>query len=249
MPEITALIVDDEPSAVRSLQLLLGRHCPEVNILAATTDSEEAVSLINSRQPQLLFLDIQMPHLDGFQLLELINRTSSCHVIFTTAHEGYAMQAIKAEALDYLLKPIGREDLQSALKKAHRALTEQGGQSNQISQLLQRIEAENRSNRISLPTGEGLEFVDINTIRYGESDGSYTRLHFTDAPMLLISKPIGFLEDKLDGSTFFRIHHSYLVNINQVKKYLRGRGGQIVLRDGTVLPVSSRKKSDFLNAF
>jgi len=164
-------------------------------------------------------------------------------------HEDYALQAIKAEALDYLLKPIGREDLQAALEKAHRVLAGRETQTDRISQLLQRIEAGTKSNRISLPTGEGLEFVDVNTIRYGESDGSYTRLHFTDAPMLLISKPIGFLEDKLDASTFFRIHHSYLVNINQVKKYLRGRGGQIVLRDGTVLPVSSRKKSDFLNAF
>lgn len=248
MSEITAFIVDDEPSAVRSLQLLLGRYCPGVTMLASTTDPEEAVELINSHQPQLLFLDIQMPHLDGFQLLEKIDY-SSHHVIFTTAHEDYAMRAIKAEALDYLLKPIGREDLQAAVKKARRTLSEQGDQNSQISQLLQRIEVGSKTNRISLPTGEGLEFIDVNTIRYGESDGSYTRLHFTDAPMLLISKPIGFLEDKLDGNTFFRIHHSYLVNINQVKKYLRGRGGQIVLRDGTVLPVSSRKKSDFLNAF
>ncbi|MFK8162044.1 MAG: LytR/AlgR family response regulator transcription factor [Lewinella sp.] len=248
MPELTAIIIDDEPSAVRSLQHLLSRYCPEVNVVATTTDPQQAVELITTHQPQLLFLDIQMPHLDGFQLLEQLNE-STFHVIFTTAHEDYAMQAIKAEALDYLLKPIGREDLRAAIDKALRAINEQHGQSVRISQLLRRIEADSKPNRISLPTGEGLEFVDVSTIRYGESDGSYTRLHFTDAPMLLISKPIGFLEDKLDGGTFFRIHHSYLVNINQVKRYLRGRGGQIVLKDGTVLPVSSRKKSDFLNAF
>lgn len=242
-----ACIIDDEPAAVRSLHLLLENYCPEISVVATSTDPIEGIKFIEQDEPDVLFLDINMPDISGFQLLEQLENFEG-QLIFTTAHDEYAMQAIKANAIDYLLKPIGKEDMLEAVSRLKKGRAEEGIQVKRLRELLSQIEEANeKRKRISLPTLEGLEFVDIDSIVYCASDGSYCNINVDDGSSILISRPIGYLESKLPYDVFCRIHHSYLVNINFIKKYLRGRGGSIVLKTGKILPVSTRKKSSFLD--
>jgi len=242
---IRAIVVDDEPYASAALQTLLKKHCPDVVVEAACNSAQEAEKRITELKPQLVFLDIEMPHRSGFELLEQF-MPASFQVIFTTSYDQYAIKAIRFSALDYLLKPIDPQELKAAVAKAtkpdaNEMLTQQ------LQLLMQTFrEAPSTGNRIALPTLEGLQMVSIDTILYCIANSNYTTFVMKDKKKQVISRTLKEIEEMLEDHGFLRIHHSHLVNISAIEKYIRGEGGTVLMVDGTELDVSRSRKEALL---
>lgn len=241
-----AVIIDDEAGARETLQALLREFFPEIKLVGTATDGTTGLELIETLQPELVFLDIEMPGLSGIELMEKL-RFRDFEVIFTTAHKSYTLAAIKFSALDYLLKPISLEELSAAIRKAgerktHRALAER---LRVLEEHLQGVN--NRSKRIALPAREGLQVVTVASIVRCEGDNNYTHFHFRDGKRLLVTKTLREYEQLLSDAGFFRIFQSHLVNLYHVDEYLRGRGGQVRMADGSLLPVSRDRKKQLLD--
>lgn len=246
--KLTAILIDDEPMALNAMERMLDKYCSNIEVIGKTKSPEEAVKLINELKPDILFLDIAMPRMDGFTLLKSISYKNA-QVIFTTAYDEYALQAFKTSAADYLLKPIDAKELQQAVQKVEKRLQGDSTQ-NYITDLFERLQLNNKSiSTIGLPTMEGLDFVKIDTIIYCKSEGNYTQIYLLKGSRILVTRKIKFMEEKLEKDQFVRVHNSYLVNLNFVKKYLKGRGGTLIMSNGDSVPVSVRKKNDFLDAF
>jgi two-component system, LytTR family, response regulator len=239
------IIIDDEKHCIKTLTRLLGTNFPEVNILCTCFDSTKAFDLIQLHKPDFIFLDIEMPFLNGFDLLSKFENLFF-EVIFTTAYDSYAIKAIKYSALDYLLKPISLEDLSAAIKKIK---TRQSSISKAQVQMATALHNKQLPDTIALPTNEGLTFTSVNDIAFCTADGSYTRMFMTDKSEILFSKSMGDVEELLSGYHFFRIHHSTLINLKHVKQYIRGEGGEVIMSNGQNLPVARTRKADFLNVF
>ncbi|WP_343701490.1 LytTR family DNA-binding domain-containing protein [Chitinophaga sp.] len=248
MSEIKAIIVDDEQHCIDALQAMLQKKCPEVTVLAGVNSVEEARRVIDELAPDLVFLDVEMPHQNGFELLKQYDRIQF-DVIFTTAYEQYALKAIKFNALDYLLKPFSVQDLQEALRKFQERRAEKGTDPAiaPLEVFLQNMKTMQQSNRkIALPTINGLVFMPVQNIVRCESTGNYTKLFFTDRKQLLVSKPLKEFEELLTDVDFFRVHNSHLINLQQMESYIQGEGGFALMSDGTQVEVSRRRKADFL---
>lgn len=247
MTEIKAIIVDDEQHCVDALKAMLEKKCPEVAVLAGVNSVQEARMLIDELRPDLVFLDVEMPHENGFELLIKYDKLPF-DVIFTTAYEQYALKAIKFNALDYLLKPFSVQELQDALHKFHdrRVNRPEPGMA-PLEVFLQNLKTIQQSNRkIALPTINGLVFMPVQNIVRCESTGNYTKIFFTDRKQLLVSKPLKEFEELLTEVDFFRIHNSHLINLQQMESYIQGEGGFALMSDGTQVEVSRRRKADFL---
>ncbi len=246
---LKAILIDDEPECLLTLAHDLGTYCPGIEIVAQCTSGKEAIKLIHTHNPDVLFLDIDMPYINGFDLLEMVPDVDF-EVIFTTAYDKYAIQAFKISAVDYLLKPIDPEPLVAAVEKV-RILREKGNTSQQISFLIQQIKdlENNTVRKIALPTFDGLEFIHMDDILYCQSDGAYSHVFFTDGSKMYISKTLRYLEDALCNFHFFRVHNSYIVNLNHVKQYSKTDGGLIILSDGKKVRVSRSRKDELLNLF
>ena len=238
---IHAILIDDEVHALDALQILLAEYCPQVNIVAMCRSGSEAIGKIQELNPQLLFVDIEMPHMTGFELLSRV-KGHEFEVIFTTAYNQYAINAIRIEAMDYLLKPIDEEELIRAVKRAEERIRERIS-SKQIDVLLTNIKGvTNEFQKLAIPTLEGLNFVNISEICYCSGDGNYTHIVTSTGEKYLISKTLKETEEMLSHPAFFRTHQSYLVNLNYIKQYFRGSGGQLVLQDGTTIQVARSRK-------
>jgi two-component system, LytTR family, response regulator len=242
---MNCILIDDEKHCIRTLTHLLEINFPEVSILATCLDSTKAFDLIQQKKPDFIFLDIEMPLLNGFDLLSKFDPLFF-DVIFTTAYDSYAIKAIKYSALDYLLKPISREDLAAAIEKIH---SKQSTISKAQVQMATAVHNRQLPGTIALPTAEGLTFTPVNEIVCCIADGSYTRMHMTDNSEALLSKTLGDVDELLSEYHFFRIHHSALVNLKQVKKYIKGEGGEVIMSNGQTLQVARTRKNDFLNVF
>ncbi|MBS1563746.1 MAG: response regulator transcription factor [Bacteroidetes bacterium] len=241
---IQAIIVDDEPDCCEVLSLLLQKYCPEVQIMAVCHSGREAIDALSKYSAQLLFLDIEMPHMNGFELLEQLP-AAGFELIFTTSYDQYALRAIRFSALDYLLKPIDREELQTAVRKA--SLRLQSPLPQQLEILLQRLsQPPARFNRIALPTMEGLQLVSVDSIISCSSSSNYTILTLRDAPKLVVSRTLKEIEEMLEEYGFLRVHHSHLVNLNEIRKYIKGEGGNLVMSDGSTVDVSRSRKESLL---
>jgi two-component system LytT family response regulator len=242
---IRAIVVDDEPYACQALQTLLKKHCPDVIVEAACHSALEAEKQIRTLNPQLVFLDIEMPHRNGFELLEQLKPTSF-QVIFTTSYDQYAIKAIRFSALDYLLKPIDPQELKAAVAKVSQS-TNTSFDPAQLQLLLQSIrEPATSINRIALPTLEGLQMLVIDTILYCMANSNYTTFVMKDKKKLVISRTLKEVEEMLESHGFLRIHHSHLVNISAIEKYIRGEGGTVIMSDGEELDVSRSRKDSLL---
>jgi two-component system LytT family response regulator len=239
------IIIDDENHCVKTLTNLLETNFPEVEILAACYDSTKAYDLIRHHSPDFIFLDIEMPLLNGFDLLSRFDPLFF-EVVFTTAYDSYAIKAIKYSALDYLLKPIAKEDLAAAIEKIKR---KQGSISKAQLQMASAVHNKQMPETIALPTSDGLTFASVNDIIYCTADGSYTRMHMIDKSEILLSKTLGDVEELLSENNFFRIHHSSLINLKQVRKYVRGEGGEVTMSNGKSLMVARTRKAEFLSVF
>jgi len=240
-----AVIIDDEKHCREVLQTLLQKHCTGVEVVASFADAGEALKQIEKISADVLFLDIEMPGMNGFEFLERCPQ-KNFEIIFTTAYNEYAIQAIKHSALDYLLKPIDKDELVAAVEKAK--LRNENRTSSRVEQLLSSLKVRKNSKRFAVPAIEGLIILNSEEILYCESDGPYCTFHFTTAAKpLLTSKTLKEAEEVLnDVGEFFRVHHSFLINFKFVQKYIRGEGGEVIMNNGKSIPVARSRKQDFL---
>lgn len=240
------MLVDDEQKNLNVLHRLLEENCSQVEIAGEANGFQQAIDLIDTLRPQLLFLDIEMPYGNGFDLLEKITLTD-CETIFVTAFDAYALKAFRYNALDYLLKPISIEDLKKAVEKADKRIQEKN-----ISARLNNIEGNIKKTshqRIGLPSMEGLIFIETADILYLQARGAYTEVYMKNKQVHTVSRTIGDFQENLPAQFFFRVHHSFLVNLSNIKKYNKGRGGFIIMDNDVAIEVSARRRDEFLSIF
>jgi two-component system, LytTR family, response regulator len=244
---LRAIITDDEPNSRNALRQKLNNHCPQVTVIAEFEDGEQALAGIPLLQPDLVFLDVEMPRMNGFTLLQNL-QYRDFELIFTTAYDHYAVKAIRFSALDYLVKPVEIADLKDAVAKAAEKRA-QGNHNERLATLLQNMSTGQQApQRIAIPSMEGIQFVNLADILYVEANSNYTRFYLDGNRCLTVSKTMKDFEELLPATSFVRIHHSHIINKNQIEKYIRGEGGQVVMKNGAVLDVSRRKKDDFLKS-
>ena len=246
---INTIIIDDEQNARENLKLILDDFCPDVNVVAQAGSASEARKLIAKHKPNLLFLDINMPNEDGFELLASIEEKNFA-VIFITAHNQFALKALKAGAIDYIEKPIDIEDLQEAVAKIN---VEDSGVGNVdynlIKTILNEYKNESKADTIAVPTLNGYEIIKAEDIIHLEADESYTRIFLTDGTKCVSSMTIARYEKVLDTNTFFRVHKSHIINTrHHLKEFNRHDGNIAIMDTGEVIPVARRKLSGFIKA-
>ena len=241
---ITTIIIDDELNNITMLTGLLQSYCPQVSVLGSADSAAKGKELIETLQPQLILLDIEMPYYNGFDLLRSLPGLES-EIIFITAFDQYAMDAFRYAALDYLLKPVNIDQLEEAINKAELRIKEKASTRNYELLLhnLDKKETEKKSMVIS-ERGEQF-FVQFADIKYIIADGSYSHI-YTDKRTFVATKNLGALEDILPGSIFCRIHNGHIVNKKYIIKIQKGRGGTALMKDGRELEVAVRRKDDFL---
>lgn len=245
---IKTIIIDDEYNASEFLEKMLRRYFPNKFHICKTCENiDDAVKAIEEHQPDLVFLDIQMPNKNGFELFKEIKEINF-EVIFTTAHSEYAIDAIKRSALDYLLKPINYIDLLGAVNRFEQKNRKEN-QEKQLNILIENIDSGDTAHKkIAIATETGFEFVKFNTIIYLEAQNNYTKFNLTNGSSITTSKTLKHFEEILPSELFFRIHKSYLVNMNFIKRFTKGDEQFVELITGQQLPVSIRKKDEFINA-
>ena len=243
---ISTLIIDDDALGREYLKDLLGKHCIDVEVKALCKNGKEGIKAIQKWQPDLIFLDIEMPGMTGFEMLRQLP-SLPCEVIFITAHDRYAINAIRFAALDYLLKPVKPAMLIDAVERAVEKVRVKRFPP-QYRSLLNNLDnpREEQLFNLAIPTIEGLLFVKLAHVIRCESDDKYTKIFMVGKKMVLASRTLADFEDLLQASGFVRIHKSHLINTRHLKKYIRGEGGQVVMSDGSTIVVSRRKKDELL---
>jgi len=241
---IKAIIIDDEPYCCEILAAMLESDCPEVEIKAICNNAKDALTTIRQQSPDLVFLDVEMPKMNGFEMLEQLS-SLNFHLIFTTSYDKYALKAIRFSAIDYLLKPVDREELKKAVQKVKDRFQITIPQ--QLEILMAKLnQASNGLNKIALPTMEGLQLIPISSIVSCESDDNYTALKLKDGKKLLVTRSLKDIAESLEQHSFIRVHRSWLVNLNEIEKYMKGEGGYLVMSDGTSIDVARNKKEVLL---
>jgi two-component system LytT family response regulator len=242
-----AILVDDEKNALEMLEWMIQKNCPEIEIIAMCDLPLDALEKIKTLKPDLIFLDIEMPQLNGFDLLDRLGKHNS-DVIFTTAYNQFAIKAFKICALDYLLKPIDPDDLKSAVQKAMNKKSKVSME--QLDMLMSHLKPDKpKSKRVALTATDHLIFVETEKIIYCESDSNYTIFFLTTGEKVMVSKTLKDVEEILEGFDFFRIHASYLINMKHVSKFTRGDGGYVVMSNNQHITVSRKKKDEFFEMF
>jgi two-component system, LytTR family, response regulator len=243
-----ALIIDDEPKNVRILKKLLEDYCPQIVVAGEAGDARVAYTTIRELKPELVFLDIEMPYGNAFDLLDKLLPVDF-EIIFITAFDDYTLKAFKYSALDYLLKPVDIDELKAAVKKAAEKIS--GKNINlQLGNLLSNLKNNQATlQKIALPSADGIIFINVEEIIRCEANGNYTIIYADSKEKITASKTIKDYEELLPPSIFCRIHNSHIINLNRIKKYHRGRGGFVVMDDGTSIEVASRRRDEFLAKF
>lgn len=233
---MTAVLIDDEKTALDALMAKLTKVAPDVSVLATFTMPSEAIFAIPKLDPTVVFLDVEMPNIDGFSLLNQL-KDADFEVIFTTAYNQYAIHALRTRACDYLLKPIDETELLAALNRLkHKVEAKQ--KELPLPQL--------RSGRIAIPSMKGLQFVQVEEIIWLSSDRNYTSFYLRNGQQLIASRTLKDFETLLAPYGFIRVHHSSVINPQHVMEYLRGEGGVVIMSDSTEIEVSKRRKQEFL---
>lgn len=241
---IRAIIIDDELHCIASLAEDLARNCGNVEVVEKCTSAKTGILTIKKLKPELIFLDVEMPWMNGFEMLELLDHIDFC-IIFTTAYDKFAARAFRISAVDYLLKPIDATDLKTAVRKAEEKILASVGTVN-IQNLLHNIRQPEQQQKIALPNRDGYEFAQVTSILYCTAEGAYTRVVLTDKRSLLISKTLGDIEEMLPPEIFIRIHHSTIANVNAITHYIRTDGGYVVMNTNEKLMVSKARKETLL---
>lgn len=256
---VNCIIIDDEAKNIKLLQQMLETHCPAIKIIATDTDAKNGLLLIDELQPQLVFLDVEMPHLNGFDLLKKLEPVHF-ETIFVTAYSHYAVEAFEHHATGYITKPINTEKLIAAVNTSIKRIEEKNINKNFFS-LLEQNTKPAAPDKIPLSTSNGLVFVKLADILYCESSGNYTIFYLNNdaqrtapggqpaAKKIMVSRQLGEYEKLLPEINFTRIHDKYIINLSFIKEYIKGSGGDVVLENGKELPVASRRKEEFLARF
>jgi two-component system LytT family response regulator len=238
---IRSIIIDDEPNNIENLRILLNQYCPEISIAATAINTDSGIEAINAFQPDLIFLDIQMPGKSGFDLLKAFTGINF-EIIFITAYDQYGIQAIKFSALDYLLKPININELKLAVEKArHKIIAKQKDYN--IVNLLEYIKLGNKEiPKIALPTLQAILYVRVDDIIRCEASNNYTLFYLQNGEKVLVCKTLKEFSELLTPHNFIRTHQSHLVNLHFVKSFLREDGGTLLLTDQTKVPISRQNR-------
>ncbi len=245
MQKIKAILIDDEWNSLQNLEKKLTEFCPGVEVMASSQDPEEALELIKNKQPEVIFLDVEMPGMSGLRLAEKLGENRP-EIIFTTAYDHFAVNAVRIRAFDYLTKPISIDALQGAVIRLREFLG--NNHSKEKFDLLRHTpeDVQRHNDKIAISNTEGIHFYLIRTIIRIESSGNYCEIFFENGKKATVTKLLKDFEDMLLSYRFFRVHNSHLINLDFVKKYIRGEGGQVVMQNDDVVDVSRRKKEEFL---
>jgi two-component system LytT family response regulator len=245
---IRCVLIDDESNSLEMMEWLLKTYCPQVQIEAMCNAAAKGIEAINKYKPDLVFLDIEMPHMNGFDMLEQFDKLSF-DVVFCTAYDQFAIKAFKYSALNYLLKPVDPEDLKETIRRIEEKKTTPSKE--QVELLFQNIKQVSKpsTQRIALTTGDGMIFVLTQDILYCQAESNYTSVVLAGGKKILVSKVLKEIDETLSGHDFFRIHNSYLINLNHIKKYARGEDGYIVMDDGANISISRSKRQEFMDQF
>ena len=242
---LRTVIVDDELHCTQMLALQLSQHCPAVQVVALCNDSVDSLKVIRHLKPDLVFLDIEMPQLNGFQLLEQLEELSFS-VIFVTAYNEFAIKAFKFSALDYLLKPVDTQDLIAAVGRAER---QQRLDLQQLDFFKQQHYAGHYPQKLAVPSQGGITFVELKNIVYCESDSNYTKLVLNNGKHYLLSKTLRDVQDFLEERNFLRVHRQYLINLDHIQMYKKGEGNYLVMSNEITIPVGRQQKERLLQDF
>lgn len=241
---MTAVIIDDEPNSASYLQGLLEKQIPEIILKGRAGSVEEGIALIQKTKPSIVFLDVELQTATGFDLLNRLGAITFS-VIFTTAHEHYALQAIKFAALDFLLKPVDADELKSAVNKASKHHNESFLNEN-LSVLLENMRNKKEQKKIAISTSSGIHVIELKDILYLQADGPYTNIYSNNTLRIMSSKHLKEYEDLLRDFGFYRIHKSYVVNLTEIKQYVKSDGGYVIMSNGVKVAVSEKKKDDLI---
>ncbi|MBK6391253.1 MAG: response regulator transcription factor [Saprospiraceae bacterium] len=243
---IRTILIDDEKDSLSALSHVLTEMCPEVSVVDSCQIPALGIESILKHKPDLVFLDVEMPKINGFELLEEVKHQAPA-IIFTTAYSHYAIRAIKYSAIDYLVKPVDPVELIEAIARYKIQKTRASG-AEQIQFLLDKLsEKENTLKKLAIPNMEGFKLVDIEEIMYCAADDNYTDIHLKNKTKITASRTLKDIQNLLsDYQFFFRIHHSYLINLREVNQYIRGEGGYVIMNDGAQLNVSRSKKETLI---
>ncbi len=251
---MNAVIIDDAKNSIEAMQAKLQRHCPQVKVVAAFTDPHLAIEELSVIDPDVIFLDIEMPQMDGFELLRRI-KNNKARIIFVTAYNHYAIQAIRAHAFDYLEKPVDIKLLKETImnlqqemdNKESSALEPDLPQSmEELMHSIRQLQEQQQIKNISLTTTEGIHMIQLSEIVRLEAVSNYTKFFLSDGKQLLVSKTMGDYEELLLRNNFFRIHRSHIINLRYLRTFHKNEAGTVELKDGTLLEVSDRKKKELL---
>jgi two-component system LytT family response regulator len=253
-----ALILEDEPFQQERLLQLLENNFPDIQVLQVCNNGKEGLEALEHHRPDLIFLDIGMPEVDGFEFLKTLGKDIPFQIIFTTAFDQYAIQAIRLSALDYLLKPLQIEELELAIQKFRQRMTEldqlKGGSESELFSRIEVLLSSAQSNgvhdnKIALPTFKGFSFIYPKDIIRLEAQNYFTTFFMTDGNQIVVSRSMKECEEMLRPFNFIRVHASSMVNMKKMRRYIKGEGGSIEMEDGSMVDVSRRKKEEFMEAF
>ena len=244
---INAVLIDDEKNALEVLEMQLTKFCMDINITATANGGQKGIEAIKKHQPNLVFLDIEMPHKNGFDVLTE-TKQYNYDVIFTTAYDQFAIKAFKFSAIDYLLKPIDIVELQQAVEKVK---NRKGAASldDKIKLLLSQLQPQKLTNKIALPIGDGMLLANPDEIIRCESDSNYTHIFLTSGKKITLAKTLKEVEETIEGNPFFRVHQSHLINMNHISKISKGDNPFATMKDGTTISISRNKKEAFMESF
>ncbi|MEP6597169.1 MAG: LytTR family DNA-binding domain-containing protein [Ginsengibacter sp.] len=245
---IKAILIEDEVHCLDTLSILISDYCPEVQVMEQCVSAKQGLIAVGKHQPALIFLDIEMPIMNGFEFLEQFTEIPFS-VIFTTSYDRYAIRAIRFSALDYLLKPIDPKELVTAVHKVQVQKTPPSAE--QFRMLIDQVQNKgNQFTRVAVPTSEGYELIPAEEIIYCEADDNYTYFFLKNKKKVMACRTLKEVEEQLtDFVSFIRVHHSYMVNLNEVHKYIRGEGGYLIMSNGTTVNVSRSRKDALMKLF
>ena len=233
MKQLRAIIVEDEPSGLENLKFKLSENCPDVEVVAECLNGKDAIRQILRNLPDVVFLDVMLGDMTGFDVLKAI-RQPTFELIFTTSYDEYAIQAIKNNALDYLLKPIDIDELIEAVAKAHQKFKSK------------EVSIPSQPSKVGFPISTGQQYIDPQDIIYISAEDNIAILHLPEKETIKLTKSLGWVEDLLADKSFFRVHHSYMVNFNHIKEYVRQDGGYVIMTNKKLISVARRRKDEFL---
>lgn len=245
---IRCILVDDETNALEMMEWLLKTYCPNVEIMAMCNSAEQGIDAIHKFKPDVVFLDIEMPRMNGFDMLEQFDKLFF-DVVFCTAYDQFAIKAFKYSALNYLLKPVDPDDLKATVERIEerKAIPTK----EQFDLLLQNIHQPVKSTpqRIALTTNDGMIFVPTSDIIYCEAESNYTKVVLSGGKKIVVSKVLKDIDEALSGPDFCRVHSSFLINVNRIKKYVRGDGGYLIMDDDANISISRNRRQEFMDLF